>query len=108
MIEYVKEAMPNATVVGFDKSSDALSYAKEKGCDVLLSEIELYGKPSGIDLARKIQRINPRVNVIFATVCSPNEYAKEVMDIRPSSYLTKVVEKGEIERALGQLLYPIG
>lgn len=107
MTEYAREALPEAEVVGFTTAEEALAFAGEAGCDILVSEIELYGKPSGLALAREMQTLNPRVNVIFATVCSPNEYAGEVMGIRPSGYLTKVVEREELKRALDSLLYPV-
>ena len=106
-IEYIKEIITDANVLGFENVDDALSYAETSGCDILFTEIELYGKPSGIDLARNIQKLNPRVNIIFTTVCSPNEYAKEVMEIRPSGYLTKVVEIEDIRKAMSELLYEV-
>ena len=106
-IEYIKEIMTEADVLGFENVDEAMSYAKTAGCDILFTEIELYGKPSGIDLARYMQKINPKVNIIFTTVCSPNEYAQEVMEIRPSGYLTKVVEIEDIRKAMNELLYEV-
>lgn len=102
---YVKEALPDAEVMGFEYSDDALSFAGEVGCDILFTEIEMYGKPSGIELARRMQEINPRVNIIFTTVCSEKEYAVEVMELRPSGYLTKVVTGEDVREALKNLLY---
>lgn len=107
MLENVKDLMPESDVVGFEHHEDALSFAREVGCDILFTEIELYGKPSGIELARELQELNSRVNIIFTTVCSPNEYAKEVMEIRPSGYLTKIVKSDDIKKALTELLYEV-
>lgn len=106
-IEHIKDISSEAYVCGFETVDEAISYAKEAGCDILFTEIELYGKPSGIELARNMQKINPKVNIIFTTVCSPNEYAKEVMEIRPSGYLTKVVEIDDIRKAMSELLYSV-
>lgn len=103
----VKALLPTAEVAAFDNCSDAVSFAGESGCDILFTEIELYGRPEGIELARRIQKMNPRVNIIFTTVCSQTEYASEVMEIRPSAYLTKVVTKGDLHNSLQRLLYPI-
>ena len=105
-LDLVREMFPDAEIVGFDNPDDAVVFAKMKGCDILLTEIELHGRPSGIDGARRIQKMNQKVNIIFNTVCSPNEYAKEIIQIRPSAYLTKVVEREELESALANLLYP--
>jgi two-component SAPR family response regulator len=106
-IEYIKEIMTDADVLGFENVDEAMSYAQNSGCDILFTEIELYGKPSGIELARNMQKLNSRLNIIFTTVCSPNEYAKEVMELRPSSYLTKVVEIEDIRKAVDSLLYSV-
>lgn len=106
-IKYIKEISTTADVFGFESVDEAMSFVREAGCDILFTEIELYGKPSGIELARNMQKLNPKVNIIFTTVCSPNEYAKEVMEIRPSGYLTKVVEIEDIRRAMNSLLYSV-
>lgn len=107
MIEYIKEIASDANVIGFESADEAISFVQDAGCDILFTEIELYGKPSGIELARNMQKLNSRVNIIFTTVCSPNEYAKEVMEIRPSGYLTKVVAIEDIRKAMGELLYSV-
>lgn len=107
LIKHIKEIITDADVVGFESVEEATSFGQTVGCDILFTEIELYGKPSGIELARNMQTLNPRVNIIFTTVCSPNEYAKEVMEIRPSGYLTKVVEIDDIRKAMNELLYSV-
>lgn len=104
---YVKELYPSADAVGFEIPSEALAFAEDVGCDILFTEIEMYGAPHGIELSRKIKAINPRVNIIFTTVCSQTEYAGEVMELRPSGYLTKVVTKGDVKQALQDLLYAV-
>lgn len=106
-IEYIKEIAEDANVIGFESADEAISFVQQVGCDILFTEIELHGKPTGIDLAREMQKLNPKLNIIFTTVCSPNEYAKEVMEIRPSGYLTKVVEIEDIRRAMNSLLYAV-
>ena len=107
ILSYVKEQHPEADVSGFADTKNALSFAKKNGCDILFTEIELEGKPSGLVLARQMQSLNARLNIIFSTVCSQKEYAEEVMALRPSGYLTKVVTKEDIEEALGRLLYAV-
>ena len=108
MLSYVKEQHPEADVSGFADAKNALSFAKKNGCDILFTEIELGGKPTGLVLARQMQDLNARLNIIFSTVCSQKEYAEEVMALRPSGYLTKVVTKQDVQGALNHLLYAIG
>lgn len=102
----VREALPNASVHSFTKSSAALSYIREEGCDVLLCEIELYSK-TGTLLAEEVKKINPKVNIIFVTVCDEKEHAREVLKLKPSGYLTKPSTKKQIREELFHLRYPV-
>jgi two-component SAPR family response regulator len=79
-------------------------YAKENGCDVLISEIEL-GGTNGIMLAKKMKNLNPKVNIIFLTVCDEKEHAKEVFEIRPSGYLVKPANNEQLAIELNNLRY---
>ena len=60
----------------------------------------------GLFLAEKIRKINPKVNNIFVTVCSEGEYAKEIMRLKPSGYLTKEAISAQILEELQNLRYP--
>lgn len=102
----VKRIYPDATILAFTVAKEALSYAQSCGCDVLLCEIELYNH-GGITLAEQIRRINPCVNIIFVTVCSAQEHAKEVLQLRPSGYLTKPITESQLVAELQQLRYPV-
>jgi DNA-binding NarL/FixJ family response regulator len=61
----------------------------------------------GLFLAEKVKSINPRVNIIFVTVCSENEHAKTVMKLKPSGYLTKEATSTQILEELRDLRYPV-
>ena len=102
----VKQIDPEATILTFTVARDALSYAQSHGCDVLICEIELYNH-GGITLAEQIRNINPCVNIIFVTVCSEQEHAKEVLKLRPSGYLTKPIIESQLVAELQQLRYPV-
>ena len=64
-------------------------------------------KRGGIALAEQIREINPCVNIIFVTVCSEQEFAKEVLNLRPSGYLTKPIIESQLIAELQQLRYPV-
>ena len=100
----IAEILPDASVSAFERADEALVFAKENGCDVFISEIELSGD-NGLLLAKKIKNINPKVNIIFLTVCDEKEYAKEVFDIRPSGYLVKPAKQEQLELELKNLRY---
>ena len=101
-----KQIYPEATVLTFTVAKDALAYARDHGCDVLLCEIELYNH-GGLALAEQIRRLNPTVNIIFVTVCSEQEYADEVLRLQPSGYLTKPTTDALLAIELQQLRYPV-
>lgn len=100
----VEQILPEASIVAFTSAEEAIGYAKENGCDVLISEIELCGV-DGLTLAKRIKKMNPKVNIIFLTVCDEKEYAKEVFNIRPSGYLLKPAKKEQLELELNNLRY---
>ena len=110
MLQSLKEnadkAYPHANVQAFLNAEPALEYAETVGCDVLLCEINP-PRLEGLFLAEKIKNINPKVNIIFVTVCSESEHAKAVMRLKPSGYLTKEATSAQIQEELQNLRYPV-
>ena len=104
LLTSISQLLPDAFVEAFANAEDAMGFAKEKGCDVLISEIELAGV-DGLALAQRMKDLNPRVNIIFLTVCDEKEHAKEVMQIKPSGYLVKPAQKEQLAFELNHLRY---
>ena len=77
----IRSKLPDARIVTFMSVSEALDFVKENGCDVLITEIEM-GGIGGLILARSVQKQNPKVNIIFLTVCDAKEHACDVFNIR--------------------------
>jgi YesN/AraC family two-component response regulator len=94
--------LPEARIVTFKSVDEALDFVKNNGCDVLITEIEM-GGIGGLILARSVQKQNPKVNIIFLTVCDAKEHAREVFNIRPSGYLLKPATKEQLEYELNSL-----
>jgi YesN/AraC family two-component response regulator len=90
--------------MAFSNADEAHVFAKENGCDVLISEIELCGV-DGLTLAKRVKKLNPKVNIIFLTVCDEKEHAREVFSIKPSGYLLKPAKKEQLELELNNLRY---
>ena len=104
--EYAIKAYPFADVQTFLTAEPALNYAENIGCDVLLCEINP-PRLEGLFLAEKVKTLNPKVNIIFVTVCSENEHAKTVMRLKPSGYLTKEASGAQLLDELLNLRYPV-
>lgn len=99
----LKEVMPNATVTGFTKPSEAIEYARANRVALAFLDIEM-GKNSGLDLCRTLLEINPRTNVVYLTAYS--EYAVEAWDTGASGFMLKPITPQSIRFQLKRLRYP--
>ena len=104
LLKNVRQLLPDASTVAFSNADEALGFAQENGCDVLISEIEMCGL-DGLTLAKRVKKLNPKVNIIFLTVCDEKEHAREVFKIKPSGYLLKPAKKEQLELELNDLRY---
>lgn len=102
----VKKAMPHSTIHLCKSAECAETIARERGCDVLITEIDFGRKKGeGIELAGKLQELIPAVNVIFETAAPIRDYAALIMKMKYSGYLTKPFGSEEIQRELHELRY---
>ena len=103
-----EQIAPDARVFACLTAAEAVETARENGCDVLLTEIDM-GKngTGGIELARQIKEINPRVNIIFITVYPEREYAKDVLRLRASGYVRKPFSAAELKKEFDNLRYSV-
>ena len=104
LIQNIMQILPDANIEAFESANDALGFVADHGCDILICEIELSGV-DGLTLAKRVKKLNPKVNIIFLTVCDEKEHAKEVLRIRPSGYLVKPAKKEQLELELNDLRY---
>ena len=104
LTQNIQQLLPDAVIQTFGQADDALAFVKENGCDVLISEIELCGT-DGLTLAKRVKKLNPKVNIIFLTVCDEKEHAREVLKIKPSGYIVKPARDDQLELELKNLRY---
>lgn len=90
MRQQIPQIVPEAELYCFEIPDSALTFAEAQGCDVLLTEIELWKERlGGIRLAKAMREINPSVRIIFVTVCSEHEVARELSGLPVSGFLPK-------------------
>ena len=99
-----KEARPDADVQVFERQGDLIRAAEKDGCDVALLDIHMRGL-DGVDLAKCLKEVNPKMNIIFVTGYS--EYKGDAMDVKASGYIMKPVTKEKLEEELNDLRFPI-
>jgi YesN/AraC family two-component response regulator len=100
----IRQLSPDAEIKTFSNAEEALEFVRQNGCDILIPEIELYGM-DGLMLAKQVKQINPKVNIIFLTVCDEREHAKEVFQLKPSGYIVKPASPEQLEVELTNLRY---
>ena len=99
----IEKALPNATVIGFTKPSQAIEYAKENRVALAFLDIEL-GLANGIDLCNTLLDINPRMNVVFLTAYP--EYSVEAWNTKASGFMIKPITLEGVKTELKKLRHP--
>ena len=96
-----KEIVPDARIAACRDPSRAERLAREKGCDVLLTNTLFAGYTrDGMILARKIQSVCPRVNIIFIADRADTSAAYGAWQIGASAFLLRPYEKQRLAKAL--------
>ena len=96
-----KEIVPDARIAACRDPSRAERLAREKGCDVLLTNTVFDGSNwDGMILARKIQSVCPRTNIIFIADRADATAAYGAWQIGASAFLLRSYEKRRLAKAL--------
>lgn len=105
MQEALARLVPDAQLHSFLSIDLALAFAKAHGCDVLLTEIELWRETlGGIRLAKAVQELYPQADVLFVTVFDAREVEREISALRVSGFLPKPWSPEELEAAFQNLI----
>ena len=99
----LEEAVPNATIAGFNWPQEAVEYAKVNRTDLAILDIEL-GTASGLDLCHALLEINPCTNVIYLTAYP--DYALSAWDTDACGFMVKPLTLEDVRRQLRKLHYP--
>ena len=101
MKQEVREIVPDARIAACRDPSRAERLAREKGCDVLLTNTVFDGSNwDGMILARKIQSVCPRANIIFIADRADTTAAYDAWQIGASAFLLRPYEKQRLAKAL--------
>ena len=102
-VSVLEEVMPNATVTGFTKASEAIEFAKENRVAFAVLDIEL-GNTSGLELCRELLEINPRTNVVYLTAF--RDYAFDAWSTGACGFMAKPLTPEGLREQLTKLRYP--
>ena len=99
----IEEIIPNATVIGFTKPSEAVRYAKENRVALAFLDIEMIDV-SGLDVCRKLLEINQRTNVVYLTAY--RDYSFDAWDTGACGFMLKPLTPEGVKKQLKKLRYP--
>ena len=102
-LQILEQVMPNASLTGFTKPSEALEYAKANPVALAFLDIEM-GTASGLNVCRELLEINPRTNVIYLTAYS--EYSLDAWDTGAIGFMLKPITPEGVREQLKKLRYP--
>lgn len=104
LVDKIQKVEPDAEICQFNDSMAVLEAAKTKTFDVIFMDIEM-PKLKGVDLAKKLKKLNPKCNIVFVTGYS--EYMGDAFALDASGYLLKPATKDQVRHALDNLRYSI-
>ena len=96
----IEEVIPNASVTGFTKPSEALEYAKTNRVALAFLDIEM-GAISGFDVCRELLGINPRTNVVYLTAYS--NYSLDAWSTGACGFMLKPITAEGVREQLKKL-----
>ena len=102
-LSILEEVIPNASVTGFVKPSEAIEYAKTNRVALAFLDIEM-GTISGLDLCGELLKVNPRTNVVYLTAYS--EYSLDAWDTGAVGFMVKPITPESVRKQLEKLRYP--
>ncbi|MBQ9008372.1 MAG: response regulator [Clostridia bacterium] len=103
-MDIISEALPKADVRGFRNAEKALALARDQRITVAFLDIELAAGLSGIDLAKKLTEIDPKINIIFLT--GHQEYSGAAWGLHVSGYILKPLTREKVLDEIEHLRVP--
>ena len=100
----ISEVLPEATVTGFSKVSEALDFAEDNRIDIAFLDIEI-GKVNGLELCETLTEMQPLINVVFLTGYS--DYAINAWQTSACGFLVKPLMAEDVRAQLTRLKHPI-
>ena len=100
----LKKIMPDEEYFSYTNPKKAYEETVNEKIDIAFLDIEM-PMISGINLAKKLKKINPLVNIIFVTAF--DNYALDAYKLHASGYVLKPVSVEKIKKELDGLRYTL-
>lgn len=99
----LEAVLPNATIIGFTRPSEAIEYAKANPVALAFLDIEM-GKMSGLELCRRLLTINPHTNIVYLTAFI--DYSLDAWKTGASGFMLKPLTPEGVRKQLKRLRHP--
>ena len=99
----IEEVIPNASVTGFTKPSEAIDFAKANRVALAFLDIEM-GAVSGLDVCRELLEVNPHTNIVYLTAYG--NYSLDAWSTGACGFLLKPITPEGVKEQLKKLRYP--
>ena len=99
----LEAVLPNATIIGFTRPSEAIEYAKANPVALAFLDIEM-GKMSGLELCRRLLKINPHTNIVYLTAFI--DYSLDAWKTGASGFMLKPLTPEGVRKQLKRLRHP--
>ena len=100
----IKVLGDNTEIFEASNSDEALEIIKSNDIPIAFLDIDM---PfiSGLEVAKKIQEMKPKTNIIFVT--GYEQYALEALELYVSGFIMKPVNENNMRKAIDNLRFPI-
>ena len=99
----LEAVLPNATIIGFTRPSEAIEYAKANPVALAFLDIEM-GEMSGLELCRRLLTINPHTNIVYLTAFI--DYSLDAWKTGASGFMLKPLTPEGVRKQLKRLRHP--
>ena len=99
----LREALPNANVVGLASPAEAVRYFKGNLVALALLDIKL-GRTCGLDLCQELLQIRPNANIVYITAYP--EYSLDAWNTDACGFILKPLEVEEVRKLIPKLRHP--
>ena len=104
LLKTVKKVLPDSEILSYTNPVLAFKENENNLIDIAFLDIEM-PEINGIQLAKKLKKINPKINVIFVTAY--DNYALDAYKLHASGYVTKPVNEKKVKDELEGLRYDV-
>ena len=104
LLNTVKKVLPDSEILSYTNPVLAFKENENNLIDIAFLDIEM-PEINGIQLAKKLKKINPKINAILVTAY--DNYALDAYKLHASGYVTKPVNEKKVKDELEGLRYDV-